>query len=375
MTDYSPTEQDLRYLQIAVDLALRGAGSVEPNPMVGCVVLNHGELSGLGWHQAFGQPHAEVNALADAGPDLGNSTVYITLEPCCHTGKTPPCTELLISRRPGRIVVGCIDPNPAVSGQGIQQLRNAGIQVDVANSFAEGHELIRPFAKMQIAKRPWITGKWATSLDGRTATSQGESKWITGSAARANAHQTRGRMDGIMTGINTVLADDPMLTARLTGPRIAIRIVLDSTCRMPADSQLAQSAGEIPVLVVCGPTHQQSNRNTLESLGVRFLVCQSDNRQERLEQLLNELGRWQLTNILVESGGELLGALEDIGELDEVHSYVAPALIGGDPRFVPVRNSSTRSLAEKTAMKFHRIEQLGDDVLLVARRVTGSDGY
>ena len=234
----------------AIELARRGLGFVEPNPAVGAIVVDSsGTVVGEGWHQKYGGPHAEVHAIAQAGTKAFGATLYVTLEPCCHFGKTPPCSRAVIAAGIHRVVIGIRDPNPQVDGGGIAELRNAGIDVDIGVLEHNVKRLVAPFISLTTQFRPWYHGKWAMTLDGKIATRSCHSKWITNEASRAVVHQLRGRMDGILVGIGTAIADNPALTARPQGPRIPTRIVVDTAARLPLESQLAKTVSEAPVLV------------------------------------------------------------------------------------------------------------------------------
>lgn len=320
----------------AVELAYRGQGSVEPNPMVGCVVVKHDAIVGEGYHARFGGPHAEVDALSRLPADVvRGSTVYVTLEPCTHFGKTPPCVDLLLKLEPVRVVIGVEDPFPAVSGTGIGRLREHGITVDVGIEREACERLVRPYRKRLQRGLPWVISKWAMTLDGRMATYSGDSKWITGDASRQHAHTTRGRMDAICVGIETALRDDPLLTARPPGARVATRIVVDSLARLPVSSRLVQTARDFPTLVCCGPAAMSSNIDLLRASGCEVWIGDSISPDERILGLLQELAQRGHTNVLVDGGPRLLGSLFDREWVDEAHVYIACRLVGGTPQFVP----------------------------------------
>ncbi|MCH2222645.1 MAG: bifunctional diaminohydroxyphosphoribosylaminopyrimidine deaminase/5-amino-6-(5-phosphoribosylamino)uracil reductase RibD, partial [Dechloromonas sp.] len=234
----------------AFELARQGLGHVEPNPMVGCVIVLRGEIVGEGWHRRFGGPHAEVAAIAAAGKNARQATAFVSLEPCCFTGQTPPCTGALIDAGVAKVVIGCCDPNPKVAGGGVAQLRAAGIEVIVGLLEEEARQLIAPFSKLVTRKRPWVIAKWAMTLDGKLATRAGASQWISGEASRTVVHQLRGRVDAILAGRGTAILDDPLLTARPPGPRIATRVVLDTQASLSCESRLMQTIDQAPVVVV-----------------------------------------------------------------------------------------------------------------------------
>ncbi len=327
---------DASMMRRAVESAYRGYGFVEPNPMVGCIVVKDGMVLSEAIHERFGGPHAEVNAFQRLSPEQREgSTVYVTLEPCSHFGKTPPCVDLVIASKPKRVVIGVVDPFPQVAGASIERLKAAGIQVDVGIEAKACKRLIAPFAKRHEQGLPWIIGKWAMTLDGRMATHTGDSKWITGESARQHVHQVRGKLDAIIVGIGTALADDPLLTARPAGPRIAKRIVFDSRARLPLQSQLVKTAREIPTLIACGPDASASSVDALRHAGCD--VWQSTTRAagDRVIELLRQLSQEGCTNLLIDGGPKLLGSFFDQGLLDEVHIYLGRRLVGGQANLAP----------------------------------------
>jgi len=313
----------------ALDLAARGEGHVEPNPMVGCVLVVADRPVGQGYHAAFGGPHAEVTAIREAGERSRGATAYVTLEPCCHHGKTPPCTAALIQSGVTRVVIANEDPFPQVAGGGVAQLRAAGIQVDIGLLSDASRPLNAPYLKRVRTGRPWMIAKWAMTLDGKVATAGGDSRWISSERSRQIVHQLRGRMDGIMIGRGTAAADDPLLTARPAGPRTATRIVVDSQAQLSIDSQLVQTSGQAPTLIASGPAAEQDAVDRLTEAGCEIIRGVSDDSDDRLDELLVELGRRSMTNILVEGGPRLLASLIRAGQIDEVHVFLAPKLLGG----------------------------------------------
>ena len=366
----STAEWDRRWMARALELALRGQGAVEPNPLVGCVIADRDRLVGEGWHTRFGGPHAEIEALRAAGAAAAGGTLYVTLEPCCHHGKTPPCTDAVVRAGIGRVVVAHQDPFPLVAGRGIAQLRESGIQVEAGLLEQDALELNAPYLKLIRTARPWILGKWAMTLDGKLATRTGHSQWISGPAARARVQQLRGRVDAILVGRRTAELDNPLLTARPPGPRVAVRIVVDSQARLPLDSQLVRTARQTPVLVAVGPQANAEHCRRLRDAGCEVWTSTADDAQERLLQLLDELGRRRMTNLLVEGGGQLLGSLFDAGEIDEVHAFVAAKLVGGRDAPPPVAGRGVEQMSQAWALQKPIVEQLGDD-LYVHGRVKG----
>ena len=338
---------DVHWMSIALDQAALGRGRVEPNPMVGCVVVRHGQLIAQGYHQVFGGPHAERVAIPES-LDISDATVYVTLEPCSHFGKTPPCAPYLVTKRPQRVVVAMQDPYPEVSGRGLRLLRENGIDVTVGVCEDQARELNAPYLKRIHTRLPWTIAKWAMSLDGAIATSSGDSKWITNASSRRAVHEFRSNLDAIVIGIGTALADNPMLTCRLDEvdsnskpARIATRIVMDQYARLPLDSQLVQSAREIPLWVVVGQNAISDSLRKLENAGVKILqidlensiVHQDANRpctfySQSLFEMLRECGKQNFTNVMIEGGARLLGQAFDDGCVDQIECFIAPKVIG-----------------------------------------------
>ena len=350
----------------AIDLAHRGLGFVEPNPVVGAVVVDSSRtVVGEGWHQKYGGPHAEIHALAQAGTKASGATLYVTLEPCCHFGKTPPCSRAVIAAGIHRVVIGMRDPNPRVDGGGIEELRNAGISVEIGILEHDAKRLIAPFVSLVSRRRPWFHGKWAMTLDGKIATRSGHSKWITNESSRAVVHQLRGRMDGILVGVGTAIADNPALTARPQGPRIATRIVVDSVARLPVESQLVRTVSEAPVLVLTTAAAPADRCARLRDAGVEVLAIESDsNGKPDLLEVSFELGRRRFTNVLVEGGGQMLGAFFDTSLIDEVHAFIALKLIGGSTAPSPVAGLGLDSIADCPSLQQPVVKMLDGDLYL-----------
>ena len=302
---------DLWHMRCALELAARGQGFVEPNPMVGCVIARGAEIIGEGFHRRFGGPHAEVEALQIAGDRAAGATLYVTLEPCCHHGKTPPCVEAVLAAGVRRVIVAMRDPFPQVQGGGIADLRAAGVDVEVGLLEAEARRLNAPYLKLVETGRPWIIAKWAMTLDGKIATYTGESRWISNPQSREVVHKLRGRVDAVAVGRGTAARDDPLLTARPPGPRTAVRVVLDTHASLGSDSQLVRTASEAPVLVAVGAESSPADRLRLARAGCEVFVCEGETPAARWDALLAELGRRRMTNVLVEGGGRLLGSLLD----------------------------------------------------------------
>ncbi len=337
MPEFSQVDQE--WMLEALRLAALGQGRVEPNPMVGCVLVKDSVLIGAGYHKKYGGPHAEVEALTAAAGKAGQladvnicegATAYVTLEPCCHFGKTPPCTNALIAAKIARVVAASRDPHAVVNGGGLAKLREAGIQVEVGLLDAEARELNAPYFKRIEVGKPWVIAKWAMSLDGKIATRTGHSQWISGESSRRWVHETRGRVDAVMVGIGTALADDPLLTARPAGLRQALRVVVDSNLRLPTHSKLAQTARNERLLICAGPKANPADAAALENLGCEVWISPTEDRQKRLNEVLEMLAQQTgVTNLLVEGGSELLGSLYDLGQMDQCEVFLAPKLIGG----------------------------------------------
>jgi diaminohydroxyphosphoribosylaminopyrimidine deaminase/5-amino-6-(5-phosphoribosylamino)uracil reductase len=357
---------DIDVMQHAFRMAKAGEGYVEPNPMVGAVIVDsQRSLIAEGFHERFGGSHAEINAIQNAGERTRGADLFVTLEPCCHHGKTPPCSDAVIAAGFRRVVVGCNDPAPHVAGGGIQQLRDAGVNVTVGICEAESLRLIAPFAKLMTRRLPWVHAKWAMTLDGRIATKSGHSKWISRERSRAWVHELRGRMDAIITGSGTVLADDPLLTARGNGPRKALRVVVDSSGRsVTVNSNLAATAADVPVLVCVSQQCSAETEAELLRFGVEVLRTSGPESVD-LPEVLEELGRRQLTNVLLEAGSRLNGAFFDQRLLDEVHVFISPKLVGGQQALSPIGGLG---LDQVPAESLHniRVSSIGGDVLMEA---------
>ena len=363
----SISADDRKFMARAITLAQRGLGHVEPNPMVGCVIVRDGQIVGEGWHLRFGGLHAEIEALAAAGERARDAVAYVTLEPCCHHGKTGPCTQAVIEAGLARVVVGCEDPNPQVAARGLAELRAAGIQVETGILAVEAAELVAPFAKLITTGKPWVIAKWAATLDGKIASRTGDSQWISGEQSRAVVHLLRGRVDAILVGRGTAEADDPLLTARPPGPRTATRIVLDSVARLSPESKLVQSVDQAPLLVAVSEAAPAKRCKQLTECGAEIVVLSGDARASRVTALLEELGRRQMTNLLVEGGAEVLGTLWDLQAIDEVQVFIAPKLLGGQDAPSPIGGMGLANMSEALGMKAVLVETLGEDLHVSGR--------
>ena len=354
-------------MQLALQQARKGEGFVEPNPMVGAVVATaDGDVISTGYHRRFGEAHAEVHAIAEAGSKTAENDLYVTLEPCSHFGKTPPCADAVIRAGFRRVIIGCEDPAPHVAGQGIQRLRAAGIEVTVGVCEIEAKRLIAPFEMLMLNKRPWIHAKWAMTLDGRTASRTGHSKWISSEASREIVHRLRGRMDAIITGAGTVRGDDPLLTARPQGIRTPLRVVIDAAgAALHSDTNLVRSLAEGPVLICVGDSISTHEIQRLQSLGTEVFQCTTnDAGRMDLAAVMAELGRRKCTNVMTEAGSELLGSLLDASLVDEVHVFIAPRLVGGVNARPAIAGSGASSIPEFPNVINVRQRLISDDVLI-----------
>lgn len=359
-------DSPVQVMRHALELAQKGLGFVEPNPPVGAVIVNDQlELLGEGWHQKFGGPHAEIHAIQAAGDAAHGATLYVTLEPCCHAGKTPPCTQAILAAGIQNVVVATKDPNPQVAGRGGNELSAAGLIVELGLLREEAETLIGPFSKLMTRGLPWLIAKWAMTLDGKLATRTGDSRWISNEASRQIVHELRGRMDAIVVGLGTALADDPRLTARPAGPRTALRIVVDRRARLPLSSQLVTTAKDVPVLVATGPDAPEEKVAALKLAGVEVLRLPAGAAGEvSLPALCEELGRRRFTNVLIEGGSRLLGTCFDQRLIDEVYAFVAPKLVGGAAAPGPIGGGGVTTISNALQLKQITIRNVETDVLI-----------
>lgn len=339
--------------------------------MVGCVIARGAEAIAEGWHRKFGAAHAEAEALAMAGARVAGATMYVTLEPCCHYGKTPPCAEAIVKAGLGRVVVAMRDPFPKVDGGGIQRLAAAGIAAEIGLMEPEARELNRPYLKLIEQGRPWVIAKWAMTLCGKTATRTGSSRWISGELSREVVHRLRGRMDAILVGSGTARADDPELTVRLpereSPRRVPLRIVLDTRAELSPECRLVRSAVEVPLLVAVSDAASGEACQRLEEAGCEIFRCEGDTHTLRLKSLLDELGRRRLTNLLVEGGGRVVGTLLDMRAIDEVHVFIAPKLVGGETSPTPAGAVGIAQMSDAICLDRPTVEMIGEDVYLHGR--------
>ncbi len=348
----------------AIQLARRGQGHVEPNPMVGCVIVKGHRVVGEGHHRRFGGPHAEVFALGQAGPQARGATAYVTLEPCNHFGKTPPCTDALLGAGIAAVIAALRDPNPRVAGKGLGILRRGGIVVTEGLLADEARELVAPYLKRFANGLPYVIAKWAQSIDGRLATAAGESKWISGEISRRRAHELRGRVDAVIVGSQTVLQDDPLLTCRdRPVRRLAERVVLDTRLRTPPRSRLVQTARQFPTRVFTAAAALDSARaRALRAAGVLLQSVQLRGGHVSLRTVLRRLAAAGATNVLIEGGGQVLGAALDAHLVDECYVFVGPCLIGGG-RAISVAGAGTARMNQLQPLQGLQIRRSGSDLL------------
>ena len=370
--------QDIEYMQRAMTLAENGRGFVNPNPLVGAVIVMDGRVIGEGWHRKYGCLHAEREALAACTEDPAGSTMYVTLEPCCHYGKQPPCTEAIIAAGISRVVVGLPDPNPLVAGKGIAILKEHGIDVECGLLEADLKYQNRVFLKYITTRRPWVTMKWAMTLDGRIAASTGDSRWVSSEESRRYAHQLRAWNMAIMAGIGTVRADDPLLNCRIDGMRSPVRVIADSDATVSLSSQVVMTAHQYRTIVACSGTADRSRLAALSDAGVEILQVDSgqagdctqqrasDVRKVDMDVLLSRLGKMGIDSVLVEGGAELDWSMVEAGLVDEVCCFIAPKVIGGSTAKGPVGGAGFPVMADAFPLEIESVTRSGPDILVHA---------
>ena len=366
---------DQEYMLRAIQLAKKGEGWTNPNPMVGAVIVKDGRIIGEGYHKKYGELHAERNAIASLTESAEGATIYVTLEPCCHYGKTPPCTEAIIEQKIKKVVIGSRDPNPKVAGKGAQILRESGITV-VQDFMREECDRLNPvFFHYITTKTPYVVMKYAMTLDGKIATKTGASKWITGEPARQEVQHMRHRYMGIMAGIGTVLADDPMLNVRVEGWKSPVRIVCDSSLRIPLDSQIVRSAKEYRTIVAYAGREENEEITEkitkkikqLHAKGVDTVCCPDEKGQIDLKKLMTYLGNEGIDSILLEGGGTLNDSALRAGIVKEVHCFIAPKLFGGKNSKTPVQGIGIGLPSEALKLKCTDICRIGEDIRIICQ--------
>ena len=358
------SSEDEGYMKHALALARRGLGHTRPNPLVGAVLVKHGRIIGEGWYERYGGPHAEVNAFASCREDPAGATLYVTLEPCSHYGKTPPCADLIIRKKVGRVVTSMVDPNPLVSGRGIEKLKNAGIPVTVGVLEEDCRRMNEVFLKFVTEKKPFVLYKAAVSLDGKTACHTGDSQWISSEASRADAHRLRAQYAGIMTGIGTILADNPRLTARIPGAEDPVRIIADSQLRIPLAAAALHEPGHVIVLTTSQAPEEK--KNAVQALGADVIVADGLHGEVDLKLAMTCLAACGIDGILLEGGGTLAAAALEAGVIDKVCFYAAPLLIGGGRAPSPLGGFGAAHLSDAVCLRDMTCEASGPDLKITA---------
>ena len=361
MSNFS--EADRLHMAEALRLAEKGLWTTTPNPRVGCVIVNNGKVVGGGWHEKAGGPHAETIALAEAGARAAGATIYVTLEPCSHHGRTPPCADALIAAKPARVVAAMQDPNPEVAGAGFARLKAAGIAVESGLMQDEAAELNIGFVARMTRGRPWVRMKIAATLDGRTALANGQSQWITGAEARRDGHAWRARACAVLTGIGTVRDDDPLLTVRdVSTPRQPLRVVVDSRLQLAPTARILEGGGVLVVSAI----DDRARISALAARGAEVIVLANAQGKTDLEAIMRELARRGINEVHVESGSKLNGSLLSAGMVDELLLYYAPSLLGDAARGM-FNLPKFDSLEKKTSLRFHDVRRIGGDLRVLAR--------
>ncbi len=362
---------DEAYMKIALECAKNGCGWVNPNPMVGAVIVKDSRVIGVGFHRKYGGMHAERKALASCTESPKGATLYVTLEPCCHYGKTPPCTEAILESGIKRVVVGSVDPNPLVAGKGIQILRQHGIQVEVGVLREPCIAINEVFFHFIQTKMPYVVMKYAMTMDGKIATYSGQSEWITGEAARRHVQEDRHRYSGIMVGVGTVLSDNPLLTCRLKNSRNPVRIICDSKLRTPLDARVVKTSGEAhTIFATC--SEDESRIRRYQEAGCEVMALKPDDGRVDMHELMAELGEKGIDSILLEGGSTLNWSALQSGVVNKVQAYIAPKLLGGVGAKSPVEGIGVESLKEAFKLTAPEVTHLGEDILLESEVVACS---
>ncbi len=359
------TDED--YMKIALEEAKKGMGFTSPNPMVGAVIVKDGRILNKDHHHKYGEFHAERNALLNCGEDTRGADIYVTLEPCCHHGKTPPCTDIIIEKEIKRVFIGSSDPNPKVAGKGEEILRSHGIEVKSGILKEECDELNEPFFHFITKGTPYVVMKYAMTADGKIATRTGASKWITGEKARNNVHESRRRYSGIMVGIGTVLADDPLLTCRVEGGRDPIRIICDSSLRTPVTSNIVKTANEVSTIIATLNDDVREYKK-YESRGIKIIKTASKMGHIDLNDLMARLGEMKIDSILMEGGGQLNFSALESGIVNKVQCYIAPKIFGGETAKTPVSGRGISLPKDAFMLEKPKISMFGEDILIEWRR-------
>ncbi|MBI9059073.1 MAG: bifunctional diaminohydroxyphosphoribosylaminopyrimidine deaminase/5-amino-6-(5-phosphoribosylamino)uracil reductase RibD [Labilibaculum sp.] len=356
-------------MQRAFELAKKGVGKVNPNPLVGAVIVRDDKIIGEGYHEFYGGPHAEVNAFRSAKENVEGATMYVTLEPCSHYGKTPPCAEAIVKNKIGKVVIGMLDPNPLVAGKGVKLLEENGIDVDYGYLCEELSEMNRVFLKFIQNKQPYVVMKTAMTLDGKIASHTGDSRWVSNPNSRKRVHELRNELSAIMIGVDTVIADDPILTTRLEGKdgRNPIRIVVDSKARIPLESKILNSCDQAKTMLAVTEKADSNKLKEIEELGNVILKVKSSNGRVDLKDLMIKLGEEGIDGVLLEGGAILNFSSLQAGVVDEVMSFIAPKIIGGANAKTPVGGLGIEKMKDAIELENIEIKQLGNDLMLTGK--------
>ena len=361
--------KEYQYMQRAFELAKKGIGRVNPNPLVGAVIVRDDKIIGEGYHEFFGGPHAEVNAFRSAVESVDGATMYVTLEPCSHYGKTPPCAEAIVKNKIAKVVIGMLDPNPLVAGKGVKLLEDNGIEVEYGYLCEELSQMNRVFLKFIQCKLPYVLMKTAMTLDGKIASKTGDSRWVSNEKSRTRVHHLRNELAGIMVGVDTVIADDPILTTRLENEegRNPVRIVVDSSARIPLESKIVNTADQAKTIVVVTEKADSIKIAQIQELGNAVLIVKSRNGRVDLADLMVKLGEAGIDGILLEGGATLNFAALEAGIVDEVMFFIAPKIIGGAKAKTPVGGSGIEKMKDAIELDEVKIDQFGNDLMLIGK--------
>lgn len=360
------TNTDIEMMKRALELSKKGAGYTSPNPLVGAVIVKNGRIIGEGFHEIYGHEHAEVNAFKNATEDVKGADMYVTLEPCSHYGKTPPCANAIVENGIKRVFICLEDPNPKVSGQGIKILEENGIEVITGVLEEEGKKINEIFLKYITTRLPFCILKTAMTLDGKIATVSGDSKWITGEESRKYVHEIRHRVSGIIAGVGTILADDPMLTTRLEKRKglDPVRIIADSAARIPLDAKVLNLKSEAPTIIAVTEKAEKDKINALKAKGAEIIATPTKDGKVDLNFLMNELGRRKIDSVLLEGGGTLNYSALKCGIVDKIIAFIAPKIIGGDKAKSPVEGEGLKHMCDAFLLEKPNFRRFGDDIMI-----------
>lgn len=355
---------DEKYMKLALELALKGEGRVSPNPMVGAVIVKNNKIIGKGYHGFYGGPHAEVNAITNASESVEGSTIYVTLEPCCHYGKTPPCVNLIMEKKIKKVIIACLDPNPLVAGKGVKILEDNGIEVVSGILEKECSDANEIFMKYIVHKKPFVIMKSAMTLDGKIATYSGDSKWITSEESRLEVHKLRNKVSAIMVGIGTVLVDNPSLTCRIEGGKSPTRIIIDSSLRIPMDSNVLHIKDNTKTIIITTEKGDKKKIEELKKLGVDIIITPLKNHRVDLSALMEILGDMKIDSILLEGGSTLNYSALNEGIVDKIQFYIAPKIVGGESSKTPVGGEGKKYISDGYQINNLKVRTIGSDTII-----------